>query len=424
MELPGEVHGRAGICGPQVQLEARGPQDLFLSEPPEASLLAARKPRQHFPFGRGVRLHDFDLSSFFGRSNRVVLDQSGDLVGPMHLRVELPALVSAGHPMAAAFEWVPRVGRALYTNVSLRCGDYIVESHDRLYLDFSDKCRLPSSKRAALDAMLGGLDGLAIDRPHEIIVPLQFFCCSSDSRRFLPVARMRKCEVRVHVEVEELWRLVRSRAHPGAHAGVRDAFAGIGNLKFHQELVAEHVLLTDAERLLLRADTSPLLIETVHGLDVTDLDVETGAQSVQASIVGSSLPGALKFVMVAVYRMKDASEGTLFRYVEEPFTRVTRFHDNVEGEGLTPIACGVHSRFEYGARCDVDGVHLITYALRPFVAGHPSGSASIDELNDYRVRLHWSDEVCKSPALFRAKAFFVVWQRLKIKNDSCTLSAV
>lgn len=425
MEQPGEIQAQGGLLGPHLQMEAKGPQDLFLTTPPEVSALKYPGWKRHGCFGIDRREHPFNTRVYFGKSNEVTLDQCGDVIGALHLHVVLPALVSAADPRAASYEWVPRVGRALLYRTKLILGESIVQDHERLFLDAWDKCRVPLTKRAALDGLLGGTSGLRIDREQEVIIPLRFFCCSEDSRLFFPVVRATQSRMAVYVELEELWKLLRVREGQSA-PDPRDTFGSGTTLTVDAVLWADHYLLTQQERVVLAGSADPdiadMLIEGIYDIDATDTSLETGKQRVQSSLMGAELPGALVCLLMVVYRTRDQQEGKLFEYVQEPFKSLTIYHDNSPARTLPPLKFMAQTRLEYGLTSDLDGVSLLTYALRPFESSQPSGMQRIDRLNNYRIQVDWADALVQSQDMYTVKAFATVWHRLKFGNDTVTLT--
>ena len=408
----------SGITGPQIQISARGPQDLFVSFPAEISFNQPPLILRHYAYGKDIRRHDFDRTTYFGRSNAVILDKCGDLVGPMHVRIVLPALLSPSDTRASAYEWVPRVGRAMLARCTLKIGDDVMNDHERLYMDFMDKCRTPPSKRGALDAMLGQ-SPMSVSASHEIIVPLYFFNCSQDSRQYFPALRAHLSPIKVELNVESLRNLIRVK--PGAQGNVTEAFPETATVI--TELWAEHFLLTAPERQVLLKDTQPMLVETVYDVEAVDKDMDTARQNSQSSIDGKDFPGALKYVMLGVYRTRDASEGLYFQYIQNAFEYVKLYHNATEDNMCSLLKCTTQARLDYGLVCDDDGIALITYALRPFDAAQPSGSMAIDAVNTYNILIKWSDIVVKHPDAFTAKAFGVVWRRIWFRNGTCSLSS-
>lgn len=776
-----------------LQIEARGPQDLFLTVTPQASHFQVPRWKRHGPFGRDVRRHDFDLTTYFGRSNRVVLDKCGDLIGPMHLRVVLPVLFPPTDPRANWFRWCARVGRALCKAVELRIGDYVAARHERLYSDCLEKCAGSRSKRAALDEMLGATP-LTVSREHELIVPLDFFNCTRDSRQWFPACRAPSSALAVDIELEELWRLVASKntiigtvvtsscafdtfllmtdggvqavgqsfgspppgfsgfyntglggplwkqypamadvtqiavshgnaifllkdgtvrtiglnwngqlgtgaidggsfehwsepaplegrcasvaAGMGCFAAVMEdgsvrfigqgpkgmfgmgnyidettawvspsflrgdrgaiqvafspwswtlilradgvvlgsggvgssvnagfqttsfvpiqgatdivqisagrcfwfgvrrngsvfvggtnprgqywgdaafaisdavqvacgeqftmvllasgrvvtfgandwgqlgdgSFTGstalrtvvetgavaiaagwdwgavtlgtgeirvFGNYWYGQrgdgkynkanafqsqpvyqynnnaitqnmldasqvsvatgyvaspasvfpaastvavsvELWAEHALLSDCERQMLAVDRDPMLVESVYDVEAVDTNLDTGSKRIQSTILGSELPGAVKHLMLVVYRAKDASEGAFFEYVKNPFKAVKVFLNGSEDLDLGPAKFLGQTRLQYGKACDVDGVVLVSYALRPFDRVQPSGHVAVDQLESFDIQVEWSDDVRLSADTYLVKAFATVWQLIRFRNGTCSIGS-
>ena len=60
----------------------------------------------------------------FGRKVTCTISRTGDLISKMYLRAVLPALNtgpkdSSGNPTAGTAQWVPNVGNALISSVSL-----------------------------------------------------------------------------------------------------------------------------------------------------------------------------------------------------------------------------------------------------------------------------------------------------------------
>lgn len=432
--------------GPALQLAARGPQDSYIStdDPvPGSSWFRSAVTRcddgyfKHFPFDKDVVRHIPGPSSFFGSTNSVNLLRCGDILGPIFLRVILPALTtttSSSTTSSSSFTWTPRVGRAMFKRIKLLIDDCAINDHERLYLDILDKSAATSGERAALDALLGV--NLSVDTAHELMIPLRFFNCSADSRWHFPWCRATRSEVSIEFAVEDLWKLIEwhdpsvSSQNSQTALQARQAFAisairttssvGMG-MAVVVEAWATHFWLSKAERTLVLANDDPLLIETVQDVDVTDCDMQTGMQKIQSSMIGDSLPGALKYLFVVSYRSRDHSEGIFFQYVPNPFLEFTVYHNGSEDIHITPIKASVQTGLEYGNSCDsTNGIFMITYAIRPFQP-IPTGSAMMDDMYSYRIKIDWSDTITSNADVFTAKAFGTAWQRLEFKNGSCCL---
>ena len=115
-----------------IQIQAKGPDDVYLTEKPEIDIFKYN----YFRFvNYAAEMIPIPLNSNieFGKKTSVKIEKYGHLLSKLYLRVKLPPLVKNGGTYAS---WCDNVGYALFSEfIELEIGGVVV---DKIYPQFSD----------------------------------------------------------------------------------------------------------------------------------------------------------------------------------------------------------------------------------------------------------------------------------------------
>jgi hypothetical protein len=172
------------MAGGLMELVAYGAQDVYLTGNPQITFFKVTYQR-HTNFAQESIEQTFSGTVGAGQRCTCIISRSGDLVGPMHLEVALPAL-SASVALATSYClvtqnginsqsaaggattkfnycWVPWVGYRLIQSVSLEIGGQRIDKHYAKYFYIWHELSTSSNKDAGLKDMVGGHDFGASD---------------------------------------------------------------------------------------------------------------------------------------------------------------------------------------------------------------------------------------------------------------------
>ena len=193
--------------GSQLQLAAKGPQDLVIyGDDPGAFTSSCYK--RHTPFAIDTKDIIFPEGVFFGKTSRLTVPRSGDMLGNIVLEIRLPAVPGAGPTDA----WVDCIGYVLMRRLKFSIDDTEISNTERLWYDISDRLFLKKSHEAGLYEMIGKNRTLKLNRAHIIYVPLKLFCCKNhrESQQFLPLLTAPGSSIYLDIEIESFSNCVQS----------------------------------------------------------------------------------------------------------------------------------------------------------------------------------------------------------------------
>lgn len=381
-----------GSVGAAIQMLAVGKQNYFLDLNPQTTLFGYAHKR-HTPFAIDTHADEFEVT--FGRTAGATIERRGDLLGDVFLEVTLPAL---GVPGA----WADAIGYVMLRRVRLSIDGVVVHDQERLWYDMADRLFLPHGRKACVDAMIGRGRTLGLSKPHTVVVPLKFACCSArarESRGFLPLAALATtARVRVDVDFEDL------RGCVVVPDGTR-----LPRATARASVVSEQVVLDAEERRQVMRGRHEVMIHTQQDLDaLTYTFDDDGVYDVSVATVDlRELNLPVKVLAFVAYDERDAVDGVYFRY-RDCVARATLLVDGTErlaprdGDYFSLVQTYQHAR-----RCADDGVHAYSFALDA-AANQPTGALNFAAVHNaaLRVDLKNSDGV---PIKIKAFAHCINW---------------
>ena len=375
--LPDELKvGHAGQ-GAAVQMLARGPQNRYTDLDPQMSHWITSYKR-HTNFAVETVEHVFPLGLQFGKTVRLTVPATGDLLGDLWLQLRLPALVDVDGGGAYPGSWVPQIGRVLFRRMRFIINDTVVHDQERLWYDLSDKLFQAVAHDAAMTEMLGGATQLPAGVAQMLFVPMKFLFCKAHRARqqYLPLLTLSGAAISVELEVEALGACLRPGGGGSTPLDPGDWGAGC-------RLMYDAVFLDKAERSSLLARPVVMMYEDVQDMEQLNyrIDDRANGNDISIPVINVDLRELNHPVRALVFvAYKDPPGNTFFDYldaVEEASLLVG------SAERFSPQPGGYFSLVQpYQAcrRAQADNVHVYSFAL-DLTSDQPCGSVNFASLD-------------------------------------------
>ena len=197
----------------QLQLVARGRQDVYLTANPQTTFFK-QVYRRYTPFAVESIPIEFDGNADFGRRISCVIPRKADLLSNLMLEVDLPPLSTLADVSTGAIlqYWCNDIGYALIQDVSIEIGEKEIDKHTGEWLNIWGELTTPPGKRDGYNEMVGhwnvyppGPD-VAI-APLHLTIPLRFWFCGKLGAA-LPLIALQAHPVRLIIHLRkfnELW---------------------------------------------------------------------------------------------------------------------------------------------------------------------------------------------------------------------------
>lgn len=216
--------------GGLIQLVSIGAQDVYLVGNPQITFFKVTYQR-HTNFARECIEQTIQGTQGFGQRLTITVSRSGDLVGPMHVEIELPALSSniasstfsslynsgnstgTANPKAPTYNWcwVNYIGYRILKEVTIEIGGQPIDRHYSTWFYMWFELSTPAAKREGLQKMVGGYDmtevplGLTSNAvvAQTLYVPLVFWF-NTHPGLALPLIALQYHEVKLYIQTEQL----------------------------------------------------------------------------------------------------------------------------------------------------------------------------------------------------------------------------
>lgn len=213
--------------GGLIQLVSIGAQDVYLVGNPQITFFKVTYQR-HTNFARECIEQTIQGTQGFGQRLTITISRSGDLVGPMHVEIELPALSSSvdgttlsvynsvstsGVTGSATMNWcwVNYIGYRILKEVTIEIGGQPIDRHYSTWFYMWFELSTPAAKREGLQKMVGGYDvtevplGLTTNAllSQTLYVPLVFWF-NTHPGLALPLIALQYHEVKLYIQTELL----------------------------------------------------------------------------------------------------------------------------------------------------------------------------------------------------------------------------
>jgi hypothetical protein len=195
--------------GGLLQLIAQGKQDVFLTGNPQVTWFKMVY-RRYTNFSIESQVIQFDNQADFGRKITCLLPRKGDLLGPLILEVQLPALFDTqGNPLS----YTNSVGHALIQELSLEIGEQEIDKQTGEWLEMWSNYTVTEDKRQGWNNMIGKTTGTSqgnapsssvnLYGPLTLYIPLRFWFCKNPGL-YLPLLALQYHPIRLNITLRPL----------------------------------------------------------------------------------------------------------------------------------------------------------------------------------------------------------------------------
>jgi hypothetical protein len=195
--------------GGLLQLVAQGKQDVFLTGNPQVTWFKMVY-RRYTNFSIESQVIQFDNTADFGRKITCLLPRKGDLLGPLMLEVQLPALFdTAGNPLS----YTNSVGHALIQELSLEIGEQEIDKQTGEWMEMWSNYTITEDKRQGWNNMIGKTTGTSqgnapsssvnLYGPLTLHIPLRFWFCKNPGM-YLPLLALQYHPIRLNITLRPL----------------------------------------------------------------------------------------------------------------------------------------------------------------------------------------------------------------------------
>lgn len=199
--------------GGLLQLVAMGKQDVFLTGNPQVTWFKMVY-RRYTNFSTESSIIQFDNQADFGRRLTTLIPRKGDLLGPMWLEIQLPAIYDSvtGNPVS----YTNAIGHALIQEISLEIGEQEIDKQTGEWMEIWSNHTITQDKLQGWNNMIGKTTGASQGNatsdsvnmygPLYLYVPLRFWFCKNPGLA-LPLIALQYHPVRINITLSPLQKL-------------------------------------------------------------------------------------------------------------------------------------------------------------------------------------------------------------------------
>lgn len=320
-----------------------------------------------------------DISITPGKTNRLLVDRQGDMIGQMYIEVTLPVVpgVSSGDT------WIPYVGYILLNNIDVFLDDTELASASRIWYYIHDQLFTPEGSKRALDLMVGR-SPLSMSVEQTIIIPLKLFSSKRFQSRqlFLPIIASQHSDLIIQFECEKLQNCTRSTTANFDSITTLDA-----------RLVVDYAFLTSIERARFISEPYPILAEVVKDLEgysyketTSTTGLDTIVPSKKIDIDMSSVNFPVKYIAFVANSRADLKEKRYLDFLDV-FESVNLKIDGLDREKiLTPDFYKNVHEYYFATRSSQQPIYFYSFAMDPG-STQPSGHYSFSNVKKPMLHL-------------------------------------
>jgi len=196
--------------GGLLQLVAQGKQDVFLTGNPEVTWFKMVYKR-YTNFALEQQVIQFDNQPDFGRTISCLIPRKADLLGPLWLEIQLPALTDS--VTGAPLSYTNSIAHALIQEVSIEIGEQEVDKQTGEWMELWSNYTVTEDKRQAWENMIGKTQGNSAGNapssvvnlygPRTLYVPLRFWFCKEPGL-YLPLLALQFHPIRIKMKLRPL----------------------------------------------------------------------------------------------------------------------------------------------------------------------------------------------------------------------------
>ena len=196
--------------GALLQLVAEGRQDVFLTGNPQTTWFKMVY-RRYTNFAIESQIIPFDNQPDFGRRISVLIPRKGDLLGPLWLEIQLPALKDSvtGLPLS----YTNATAHALIQEISIEIGEQEIDKQSGEWMEMWSNLTISQDKLQGWNNMIGktagasqgnqGSDAVNLFGPLYLYLPLRFWFCKNPGLA-LPLLALQYHPIRINVTLRPL----------------------------------------------------------------------------------------------------------------------------------------------------------------------------------------------------------------------------
>ena len=196
--------------GGLLQLVAMGKQDVFLTGNPQVTWFKMVY-RRYTNFSTESSIIQFDNQADFGRRLTTLIPRKGDLLGPMWLEIQLPAIYDS--VTGKAVSYTNAIGHALIQEISLEIGEQEIDKQTGEWMEIWSNHTITQDKLQGWNNMIGKTTGASQGNatsdsvnmygPLYLYVPLRFWFCKNPGLA-LPLIALQYHPVRINITLSPL----------------------------------------------------------------------------------------------------------------------------------------------------------------------------------------------------------------------------
>ena len=388
---------KQGGVGGLFEIEARGPQDGYTYDSGSDNPFTRKSWFRGTPCGLEYIEEEIELK--LGSINKYVIPRRGDMVGSIHLEIDLPDITAA----TINDLWVDDTAYILLKHVRLLLNDTELDSQERLFYDIYDRMILNKNTRSAIQRLTGNAQrDKRMTVPYTLIVPLKFFTTKRQDERqtFLPIVGTPGTELYVEIETETFANMVRLTG------GKSPALLDPGY--FTGRFLIEYAFLNEEERVLSINRPIQILADVVQdaegfsfreSLSMEDGDSLVATDVIEVDMAEVSFP--VKYLAFVLYTMNDVSNKNYFSYIQDMVESVSLRMDNNERESnISPGLYSVMHPHQFAARLSpkTSPIYFYSFCLNPDTS-QPTGHYNFANVHHPKLRIQLKekrdDVVCK-----------------------------
>ena len=403
--------------GGLLQIVAQGKQDVFLTGNPQVTWFKMVY-RRYTNFSTESSIIQFDNQADFGRRITTLIPRKGDLLGPMWLEIQLPAIYDSVTGKPASY--TNAIGHALIQEISLEIGEQEIDKQTGEWMEMWSNYVITEDKRQGWNNMIGKTSGASqgntashsvnLFGPLFLYVPLRFWFCKNPGLA-LPLIALQYHPVRINITLKPLQGAFVIDNPMAIPCDASVASASITSMNLYGDFI--HLDIDERRRFV--ANSHEYLIEQVQYTQ--DTSVDQAATTVQ---VPMEFNHPIKELFWRVQRQAAVNANQPFNYtnlsIGETSTQVG--YQNLINTAL--LRLDGYDRFDI-RRADYfrlvqpyqhhtvipidDYVYSYSFALRPEDV-QPSGSMNASRIDTIVLQLELNNTVSppRGPASVRIYA--------------------
>ena len=205
--------------GGLIQLVSVGFEDLYLTNDPQVTFFKIVYKR-HTNFSQELIPQLYNSIPDFGKRVTCRLSKNGDLINRMYIYLELPNIpvfydnTTDTPNQIKKLAWIKKIGYGIIKSVELEIGGQLIDKHYgdwfNIWEELTETCQ-----RDTLNKLIGNVPDVYNftngKDTYKLFIPLKFWFCRNIGLS-LPIIALYFNDIKIHVEFNELSKLIRKSA--------------------------------------------------------------------------------------------------------------------------------------------------------------------------------------------------------------------